>query len=174
MPPVLRHARILEKPSVLPPWGFFHKSTVLIIPLKTSHSVSSFAPKGCFLACKCKHSVNCRPRQDGLSRFCWPQQDRAGMICWHRQNVSCLQIVSGHHPGDITAMFATGLHFLTRTPFFGCQNAEALQKILRLEIFWGFGTRIRPAPGGQYLAHRGGGGAGDGRGRAGEGRGAGG
>ena len=70
------------------------------------------------------------------------------MICWHRQDVSCLQIVSGHHPGDITAMFAPDLHFLTRTPFFGCQNAEALQKILHLEIFWGFGTRTAPAGGG--------------------------
>lgn len=70
------------------------------------------------------------------------------MICWHRQNVSCLQIVSVHHPGDITAMFAPDLHFLTCTPFFGCQNAEALQKILHLEIFWGFRTRTAPAGGG--------------------------
>lgn len=73
------------------------------------------------------------------------------MICWHRQNVSCLQIVSVRHPGDITAMFAPDLHFLTRTPFFGCQNAEALQKILHLEIFWGFGTRTAPAGGGSTL-----------------------
>ena len=70
------------------------------------------------------------------------------MICWHRQNVSCVQIVSVHHSGDVTAMFAPDLHFLTRTPFFGCQNAEALQKILHLEIFWGFGTRTAPAGGG--------------------------
>jgi hypothetical protein len=74
------------------------------------------------------------------------------MICWHRQNVSCLQIVSVHHPGDVTAMFAPDLHFLTCTPFFGCQNAEALQKILHLEIFWGFRTRTAPAGGGQYLS----------------------
>lgn len=74
------------------------------------------------------------------------------MICWHRQNVSCVQIVSVHHPGDVTAMFAPDLHFLTCTPFFGCQNAEALQKILHLEIFWGFGTRTAPAGGGQYLS----------------------
>nr|DAW43140.1 MAG TPA: hypothetical protein [Caudoviricetes sp.] len=59
-----------ESPSVLPPWGFFHKSTVPIIPLKTSHSVSSFAPKGRFGACKCKHSVNFTPRQDVPTRFC--------------------------------------------------------------------------------------------------------
>ena len=85
--------------------------------------------------------------------------------------MSCLQIVSIHHPGDITAMFAPDLHFLTRAPFSWVKNAEALQKIMHLEIFWGFGTRIRPAPGGQYLAHRGGRGAGEGRGRAGEGRG---
>lgn len=45
-------------------------------------------------------------------------------------------------------MFAPDLHFLTRTPFSWAKNAEALQKILHLEIFWGFGTRIRPAPGG--------------------------
>lgn len=73
------------------------------------------------------------------------------MICWHRQNVSCLQIVSIHHPGDITAMFAPDLHFLTRAPFSWVKNAEALQKIMHLEIFWGFGTRIRPAPGGSTL-----------------------
>lgn len=73
------------------------------------------------------------------------------MICWHRQNVSCLQIVSVHHPGDITAMFAPDLHFLTRTPFSWVKNAEALQKIWSLEKFWGFGTRTAPAGGGQYL-----------------------
>lgn len=82
------------------------------------------------------------------------------MICWHRQNVSCLQIVSVHHPGDITAMFAPDLHFLTRTPFLWVKNAEALQKIWNLEKFWGFGTRTAPAGGGQYLTggggHRGG------------------
>lgn len=62
--------------------------------------------------------------------------------------MSCLQIVSVHHPGDITAMFAPDLHFLTRTPFSWVKNAEALQKILHLEIFWGFGTRTAPAGGG--------------------------
>ena len=53
-------------------------------------------------------------------------------------------------------------NFLTCTPFFGCQNAEALQKIWNLEKFWGFETRTAPAGGGQYLS---GGGArrGDGR-----------
>lgn len=48
-------------------------------------------------------------------------------------------------------MFAPDLHFLTRTPFSWAKNAEALQKILHLEIFWGFGTRTAPAGGGQYL-----------------------
>lgn len=43
-------------------------------------------------------------------------------------------------------------NFLTRTPFFGGQNPEPLQKILHLEIFWGFGTRTAPAGGGQYLS----------------------
>ena len=86
------------------------------------------------------------------------------MICWRRQNVSYLQIVSGHHPGDVTAMFAPDLHFLTRTPFSWVKNAEALQKIFHLEIFWGFGTRTAPAGGGQYLS---GGGAGRGNGRPG-------
>lgn len=93
------------------------------------------------------------------------------MICWHRQNVSCLQIVSGHHPGDVTAMFAPDLHFLTRTPFSWAKNAEALQEILHLEIFWGFRTRTAPAGGGQYLS---GGGAGRGDGRPGRCRAAGG
>ena len=93
------------------------------------------------------------------------------MICWHRQNVSCVQIVSVHHPGDITAMFAPDLHFLTRTPFSWVKNAEALQKIWNLEKFWGFGTRTAPAGGGQYLS---GGGAGRGDGRPGRCRAAGG
>ena len=34
-----------------------------------------------------------------------------------------------------------GLKFLNPSPFFGGQNAEALQKFLHLEIFWGSGTR---------------------------------
>ena len=49
-------------------------------------------------------------------------------------------------------MFAPDLHFLTRTPFSWAKNAEALQKIMHLEIFWGFGTRTAPAGGGQYLS----------------------
>ena len=60
----------------------------------------------------------------------------------------CLQIVSGHHPGDVTAMFAPDLQFFDLYPFFGCQNAEALQKIWNLEKFWGFRTRTAPAGGG--------------------------
>lgn len=71
------------------------------------------------------------------------------MICWHRQNVSCLQIVSVHHPGDVAAMFAPDLQFFDPyPPFSGGKNAEALQKILHLEIFWGFRTRTAPAGGG--------------------------
>lgn len=73
------------------------------------------------------------------------------MICWHRQNVSCVQIVSVHHPGDITAMFAPDLHFLTRAPFSWVKNAEALQKIWNLEKFWGFGTRTAEKRLRQYL-----------------------
>ena len=86
------------------------------------------------------------------------------MICWHRQNVSCLQIVSVHHPGDITAMFAPDLHFLTRTPFSCVKNAEALQIIWNLEKFSGCVTRTAPAGVVQYLS---GGGAGRGDGRPG-------
>jgi hypothetical protein len=52
-------------------------------------------------------------------------------------------------------MFAPDLHFLTRTPFSWVKNAEALQKIMHLEIFWGFGTRTAPAGGGQYLSENG-------------------
>ena len=44
------------------------------------------------------------------------------------------------------------MYFLTRTPFFRGQIAEALQKFLHLENFWGFGTRTAPAGGGQYLS----------------------
>ena len=40
------------------------------------------------------------------------------MICWHRQNVSCVQIVSVHHSGDVTAMFAPDLHFFDLYPLF--------------------------------------------------------
>ena len=57
-----------------------------------------------------------------------------------------------------------GLNFLNPSPFFGGRRAEALQKILHLEIFWGFRTRTAPAGGGQYLF---GGGAGRGDGRPG-------
>lgn len=64
-----------------------------------------------------------------------------------------------HHPGAATAMVPKSLKFLTRTPFSWVKNAEALQKILHLEIFWGFRTRTAPAGGGQYLS---GGGAGAG------------
>lgn len=41
-----------------------------------------------------------------------------------------------------------GLNFLNPSPFFGGRRAEALQKILHLEIFWGFRTRTAPAGGG--------------------------
>ena len=36
-------------------------------------------------------------------------------------------------------------------PYFSGRRGEALQKFLHLEIFWGFGTRILPAPGGSTL-----------------------
>lgn len=90
-----------KSPSVLPPWGFFHKSTVPIIPLKTSHSVSSFAPKGRFGACKCKHSVNCH-HFAALGKMLLPDfvdlnKIAVGMFWQHRQIISRLQIVSSHH-----------------------------------------------------------------------------
>ena len=88
--------------------------------------------------------------------------------------MSCLQIVSGHHFVGATNMvpaipvtlppWCPGLNFLNPSPFFWGQNAEPLQKILHLEIFWGFRTRTAPAGGGQYLS---GGGAGRGDGRPG-------
>lgn len=75
--------------------------------------------------------------------------------------MSCLQIVSGHHFVGATNMVPTipvallpwcaGLKFLNPSPFFGGRMAEALQKFLHLEIFWGFRTRTAPAGGGQYL-----------------------
>ena len=49
-----------------------------------------------------------------------------------------------------------GLKFLNPSPFFGLRRAEALQKNLHLEIFWGFGTRTAPAGGRQYLTGGGG------------------
>lgn len=96
--------------------------------------------------------------------------------------MSCLQIVSSHHFVDLANMVPAipvtlppcsprTYNFLTRTPFFGGQNPEALQKILHLEIFWGFGTRTAAAGGGQYLS---GGGVGRGDGRPGRCRAAGG
>lgn len=40
------------------------------------------------------------------------------------------------------------MYFLNPSPFFWGQNAEALQKFLHLEIFWGFRTRTAAAGGG--------------------------
>lgn len=44
--------------------------------------------------------------------------------------------------------WCAALKFLNPSPFFGGRRAEALQKILHLEIFWGFRTRTAPAGGG--------------------------
>ena len=88
------------------------------------------------------------------------------MFCRHRQNMSYLQIVRGHHFVGATNMvpaipvtlppWCAGLKFLNPSPFFWGQNAEALQKFLHLEIFWGFRTRTAAAGGGQYLTGGGG------------------
>ena len=69
-----------------------------------------------------------------------------------------LHIVGSHHFVGSTNMVCTipvasppwcaGLKFLNPSPFFGGQNAEPLQKILHLEIFWGFRTRTAAAGGG--------------------------
>ena len=48
--------------------------------------------------------------------------------------------------------WCAGLKFLNPSPFFGGRRAEALQKFLHLEIFWGFRTRTAAAGGGQYLS----------------------
>ena len=50
------------------------------------------------------------------------------MICWHRQNVSCVQIVSVHHSGDVTAMFAPDLHFFDPYPLFVGQKRGSPSK----------------------------------------------
>lgn len=118
-----------KSPSVLPPWGFFHKSTVPIIPLKTSHSVSSFAPKGRFGACKCKHSVNFTPGKMIPPDFVDLNKIAAGMFWRHRQIISRLQIVSSRHPGAATAMVPKSLKFLTRPLFFGPEGGKPFKKI---------------------------------------------
>ena len=117
-----------KSPSVLPPWGFFHKSTVLIIPQKAGHSGTSFAPKGSFRACKCKHSVNFTPGKMVPPDFVDLNKIAVGMFWRHRQIISRLQIVSSHHPGAATAMVPKSPIFLTRPPYFSGRRGEALQK----------------------------------------------
>lgn len=122
-----------KSPSVLPPWGFFHKSTVLIIPQKAGHSGTSFAPKGSFRACKCKHSVNCH-HFAALGKMLLPDfvalnQIAAGMFWRHRQIISRLQIVSSRHPGAATAMVPKSLKFLTRPLIFRAGGWKPFKKI---------------------------------------------
>lgn len=61
-------------------------------------------------------------------------------------NVNLLRAISVASPP-----WCAALKFLNPSPFFGGRRAEPLQKILHLEIFWGFRTRTAPAGGGQYL-----------------------
>lgn len=118
-----------KSPSVLPPWGFFHKSTVPIIPLKTSHSVSSFAPKGRFGAYKCKHSVNFTPGKMVPPDFVDLNKIAVGMFWLHRQIISRLQIVSSYHPGAATAMVPKSPIFLTRPLIFRAGGGKPFKKI---------------------------------------------
>lgn len=129
-----------KSPSVLPPWGFFHKSTVLIIPQKAGHSGTSFAPKGSFRACKCKHSVNFTSGKMVPTRFCCPQPNRCRDVlaaptnhqpltnckqppfCWLRQ-------YGMHHPGAATAMVPKSLKFLTRPLIFRAGGGKPFKKI---------------------------------------------
>lgn len=119
-----------KSPSVLPPWGFFHKSTVLIIPQKAGHSGTSFAPKGSFRACKCKHSVNFTPGKMVPPDFVDLNKIAVWMFWRHRQIISRLQIVSSHHPGAATAMVPKSPIFLTRPPlFFGPEGGSPSKKL---------------------------------------------
>ena len=93
------------------------------------------------------------------------------MICWHRQNVSCVQIVSVHHPGDITAMFAPDLHFFDPYPLFVGQKRGSPSKNYAPRNILGLRNPHRARRRGQYLS---GGGAGRGDGRPGRRRAAGG
>ena len=87
------------------------------------------------------------------------------MICWHRQNVSCVQIVSVHHPGDVTAMFAPDLQFFDPDPLFVGQKRGSPLKIFAPRNILGLPNPHRARRrGGQYLS---GGGAGRGDGRPG-------
>lgn len=124
-----------KSPSVLPPWGFFHKSTVPIIPLKTSHSVSSFAPKGRFGACKCKHSVNFTP-----GKMVPPDFVALNQI------ISRLQIVSSRHPGAATAMVPKSLKFLTRPPYFSGRRGGSPSKKLTPRKLLGLRNPHSPRP----------------------------
>ena len=111
-----------KSPSVLPPWGFFHKSTVPIIPLKTSHSVSSFSTKGGFQGIICKYSVNGH-------HFAAPGKMVPPDFVALNQIVSRLQIVSSHHPGAATAMVPKSLKFLTRPLIFRAGGGKPFKKI---------------------------------------------
>ena len=110
-----------KSPSVLPPWGFFHKSTVPIIPLKTSHSVSSFAPKGRFGACKCKHSVNFTSGKMVPPDFVDLNKIAVGMFWQHQYGM--------RHPGDATAMVPKSPIFLTRPLIFRAGGGKPFKKI---------------------------------------------
>ena len=115
-----------KSPSVLPPWGFFHKSTVLIIPQKAGHSGTSFAPKGSFRACKCKHSENCH-HFAALGKMLLPDfvdlnKIAVGMFCWFHQ-------YGMHHPGAATAMVPKSLKFLTRPLIFRAGGGKPFKKI---------------------------------------------
>lgn len=118
-----------KSPSVLLPWGFFHKSTVLIIPQKAGHSGTSFAPKGSFRACKCKHSVNFTSGKMVPPDFVDLNKIAAGMFWRHRQIISRLQIVSSRHPGAATAMVPKSLKFLTRPLIFRAGGGKPFKKI---------------------------------------------
>lgn len=118
-----------KSPSVLPPWGFFHKSIVLIIPQKAGHSGTSFAPKGSFRACKCKHSVNFTPSKIIPPDFVDLNKIAAGMFWRHRQIISRLQIVISRHPGAATAMVPKSLKFLTRPLIFRAGGGKPFKKI---------------------------------------------
>ena len=85
--------------------------------------------------------------------------------------MSCLQIVSVRHPGDITAMFAPDLHFFDLYPLFHGSKLGSPSKKLTPRNILGLPNPHRARRRGQYLS---GGGAGRGDGRPGRCRAAGG
>lgn len=150
-----------KSPSVLPPWGFFHKSTVPIISQKTGHSGTSFPANAGFEGVVCKYSMNkhhfAAPGKMVPPDFVDLNQIAAGDDLPPPAKREPTTFCRQYHFVGSTQMVPTIPvtsppwcripKFFDPPPIFRGQRAEVLQNFLHLENFWGFGTRIAPARG---------------------------